>query len=50
MKGLCPDCETFHMPAEGCPEHRCARCGEPNPEHEERDGCRDPECPENGVE
>ena len=28
--------------------HVCARCGEPNPDHVDFDGCRDPTCPENG--
>ena len=27
--------------------HECSRCGTPNPEHEDMDGCRDPDCPEN---
>ncbi len=26
--------------------HKCSRCDEPNPEHLDRDGCRDPDCPE----
>ena len=26
----------------------CRRCGEPNPEGLDRDGCRDPQCPEQG--
>lgn len=30
--------------------HKCPRCGEPNPEYEDRDGCRDPDCPEQGAE
>lgn len=31
-----------------CREYVCLRCGEPNPDHEDRDGCRDPDCPEQG--
>lgn len=36
------------IPVEEYHRHRCPRCGESNPEHEDRDGCRDPDCPEQG--
>jgi hypothetical protein len=26
--------------------HKCPRCDAPNPDHDDTDGCRDPECPE----
>lgn len=28
------------------PPHRCPRCGEPNADRLDMDGCRDPDCPE----
>lgn len=34
---------TFHTVTR---PHKCPRCDEPNPEHLDYDGCRDPDCPE----
>ena len=30
--------------------HKCARCGEPNPDKLSMDGCRAPDCPETGLD
>ncbi len=30
------------------PPHACPRCDAPNPDHADMDGCRDPNCPEDG--
>ena len=27
MKGLCPECETFHKASEECPMSQCQTCG-----------------------
>jgi len=54
VKGLCPACEQFHRPGEPCDAdetwHRCPRCGEWIGAGDEpaNDGCRDPDCPEDG--
>ncbi len=43
-----------YVPALACPAHggpaghTCPRCDEPNPNHYDLDGCRDPDCPEQG--